>query len=122
MNFNINFPKQASAPAGNRSVTFTFPFLPANLSQLQKLPECSLDTPFKAAALSVVALCSFERNSDAVFEMLDYLKGPDSVSPFEKQFIRERLSGKYYKPFSFFAGSTPENGYTPSTPFTITVQ
>ena len=117
----MNFSFPSASPAGNRSVTFTFRFLPANLSQLRQLPECSLDTPFKAAALAVAALCSFENNPDAVFEMLDFLKGPDSVSPFEKQFIRERLSGKYYKPFSFFRGATPENGYTPSSPFSITV-
>ncbi|MBQ8759203.1 MAG: hypothetical protein IJZ20_05870, partial [Clostridia bacterium] len=27
----------------------------------------------------------------------------------------------YYIPFSYFIGATPENGYAPSTPFTIEV-
>lgn len=53
--------------------------------------------------------------------MLDFLKGPEPVSPFEKQFIRDRLVGKEYKVLSFFAGTSPENGYKPSMPYTITV-
>jgi len=40
---------------------------------------------------------------------------------FEKQFIKERLSGKYYKTFSYFAGATPENAYVPTKPYTIVV-
>ena len=53
--------------------------------------------------------------------MLDFLKGPDSLSTMEKQFLRDRLAGKAYKPFSFFAGATPENRYTPDRPYRITV-
>lgn len=48
-------------------------------------------------------------------------KGPADVSGMEKQFIRERLAGKQYKARSFFAGATPDNNYTPTTPLTITV-
>lgn len=105
----------------NKEESFTFEAFPESLSELQALPEASLDTPFKTAALVLAALCSFERNENAVFEMLDFLKGPDNVSPFEKQFIKERLAGKYYKTFSYFAGSSPENGYAPAKPYTITV-
>ena len=53
--------------------------------------------------------------------MLDFLKGPVEVSTYEKDFIRERLRGKYYKTFSFFEGATPENSYKPDTPYTIKV-
>lgn len=48
-------------------------------------------------------------------------KDPADVSGMEKQFIRERLPGKQYKARSFFAGATPDNNYTPTTPLTITV-
>ena len=89
----------------NREESFTFEALPQNLSELQALPEAALDSPFKTTALVLAALCSFEKNENAVFEMLDFLKGPDNVSPFEKQFIKERLAGKYYKTFSYFAGA-----------------
>ena len=52
--------------------------------------------------------------------MLDWLKGPESLSTYEKQFIRERLQGKTYKPRSYFRGATPANNYTPSTPYKFT--
>ena len=53
--------------------------------------------------------------------MLDWLKGPESLSNLEKQFLRDRLKGKAYKSFSFFEGASVENGYTPSRPYRITV-
>ena len=86
----------------NREETIIFNSLPENLTALQALPEASLDSPFKTTALVVAALCNLEKDEAATFEMLDFLKGPDSVSMFEKQFIKERLSGKYYKTFSYF--------------------
>ena len=105
----------------NSSECFSFTAIPQNLSELQALPEATLDTPFKTAALTVLALCLYKDNPDSVLEMLDFLKGPENVSPYEKQFIKERLTDKYYIPFSYFIGATPENGYIPSSPFTIEV-
>lgn len=105
----------------NREEKFTFAALPTGLGELQALPEATLDSPFKTTALVVAALCQMEKNENATFEMLDFLKGPDSVSMFEKQFIKERLAGKNYKTFSYFEGATPENGYVPTVPYTIKV-
>ena len=102
--------------------TFTFPSVPTTLEQLQALPEHSLDTPFKTAALALLALCHYQNDPAAVIEMLNDLKGPDTVSVYEQQFLRDRLAGKGYKPASFFAGATVENGYTPSVPYMITVE
>ena len=53
--------------------------------------------------------------------MLNFLKGPQPLSPYEKQFLKDRISGKEYIPFSFFQGATPDNDYTPSQPYTITI-
>ena len=105
----------------NKEEKFIFEALPTALNELQALPEATLDSPFKTTALVLAALCNFEQNENATFEMLDFLKGPDNVSTFEKQFIKERLAGKYYKTFSYFAGATPENAYVPTKPYTITV-
>ena len=105
----------------NKEEKFTFEALPTALNELQALPEAALDSPFKTTALVLAVLCNLEKNENATFEMLDFLKGPENVSPFEKQFIKERLAGKYYKTFSYFAGATPENAYTPTMPYTITV-
>lgn len=112
---------QTAGKGGNRSETFTFAKIPENVSELKSLPEASLDSPFKTTALTILALCRYEQNPNEVIEMLNFLKGPVDVSPYEKQFINERLRDKYYKPFSFFVGATPENGYIPSTPYTILV-
>ena len=121
VNNAVNNAAKTVGKGKNRSETFTFASLPANVSELQALPEASLDSAFKTTALTLVALCRYEHNPDEAIEMLNFLKGPAEVSTYEKQFIREHLVGKMYKPRSYFAGATPENGYTPTVPYTITV-
>ena len=105
----------------NRTESFIFSSLPNNLSELQALPEASLDSAFKTTALTIVALCAYEKNPNEAIAMLNFLKGPAEVSTYEKDFIKERLTGKFYKTFSFFDGATPENGYKPSAPYVIKV-
>jgi len=112
---------QTVGKGSNHSETFTFSVLPVNVDQLKLLPEASLDSAFKTTALTLLALCRYEQDQAAAFEMLDFLKGPESVSTYEKQFIGERLKGKAYKVRSFFAGATPENDYQPAQPYCITV-
>lgn len=105
----------------NSSQTFTFSSIPSSVQELCQFPEASLDSPFKATALAMIALCKYESSPVAFYEILDFLKGPESVSPFERQFIDERLRGKGYKVRSYFEGATPENGYKPTEPYTISV-
>ena len=105
----------------NRTESFTFASLPNNLAELQALKEASLDSAFKTTALTIVALCSYEKNPEGCIEMLNFLKGPEDLSTHEKDFIKERLNGKFYKTFSFFDGATPENSYTPNVPYIIKV-
>ena len=105
----------------NHSETYTFASLARNVDELQALPEASLDSAFKTTALTIVALCRYEENPDDAIEMLNFLKGPEDVSTYEKQFIRERMEGAMYKARSFFAGASPQNGYVPNTPYSITV-
>ena len=107
--------------AGNQAESFVFTALPKDLAELKALPEAALDSPYKTAALAVAALCRYGEDREAVYEMLNFLKGPESLSNLEKQFLSDRLADKPYKPFSFFAGATPENGYAPATPWRITV-
>jgi len=117
----VNNAVQSVGKGKNRSESFTFATLPTNVAELQALPEASLDSAFKTTALTIVALCRYEQNPDEAIAMLNFLKGPEEVSTYEKQFIRERMEGKMYKARSFFAGATPQNGYMPTTPYTITV-
>ena len=101
--------------------TFTFARLPQNLAELQALPESGMRDPFAVAALTVAALCRYEGSRDDCVEMLNYLRGPRPLLPYDVQFLRDRLGGKGYKPFSFFAGAVPGNNYTPAVPYTITI-
>ena len=75
----------------NHAEAFTFPALPSDLTELKALPEASLDSSYKTAALVIAALCNYEKDEAGTYEMLDYLKGPDTLSNYETQFIRERL-------------------------------
>ena len=102
--------------------TFTFSSLPETRAQLAALPEAALTDPFAAAALTVLALCRYGADRDAALDMLNFLKGPQPLSVYETQFLRDRLGGKEYKPFSYFAGATPANNYTPDVPYTVTVE
>lgn len=116
--------KNAVKEAGkgnNREEKITFASLPQNLSELSDLPEASLNSAFKTAALTLAALCRYGENTEETMEMLNFLKGPEEVSGYEKQFIKERLAEKEYIPFSYFDGAAPDNGYTPSEPYTISV-
>lgn len=107
--------------AGNRTELFTFASLPTCLAELQALPEAALDSPFAVTALSLAALACWERTPEQAYEMLDFLKGPEPLSPYQKQFIRDRLEGKGYKVLSYFEGATPANNYTPDVPYRIRV-
>ncbi|MBO4670373.1 MAG: hypothetical protein J5640_00810 [Bacteroidales bacterium] len=102
--------------------TYTFQALPKNVAELQALPEAAMHDVYAVAALSVLALTRFEENRAESVEMLNYLKGPDNVSPTELQQISDRfMDGKSFKVRSFFEGATPANNYTPATPYQIKV-
>lgn len=68
----------AAQSAGNRRETFTFSALPESLAEMQALPEAGLDSPFKTAALTVLALCAYaaarkEENGRLYFDGLTLL-------------------------------------------------
>ena len=113
----------AAMSIGNKSEPFAFTALPESLAQMQALPEASLDSPFKTAALTVCALCAYAADKNIGTEMLNWLRGPRSLNGTEISFLNDRFrDGKTYIPFSYFEGATPDNDYTPSEPFRITVQ
>lgn len=101
---------------------FSFPALPLDAEALMRLPEASLDSPFKTTALAMLALLRYETDPESCFAMLNALRGPDPLSPYGKSFIRDRLRGKSYKIRSFFKGATPQNNYTAMVPYQIQVQ
>lgn len=112
----------ATKTAASESETFTFKVIPKSLDELCALPEASLDTPFKTAALTVLALCAYAADKEIGIEMLNWLRGPRPLNGQDISFLNDRFrDGKNYLPFTYFAGSKPENNYTPSEPYTITI-
>ena len=101
--------------------TFTFDNLPKNVDELTALSFADMTDPYAVTAMTVAALARYGTSSSDCMKMLNYLKGPESISGYEFQFINERLKGKEYKPMSFFKGAVPSNNYTPSRPYSITV-
>ena len=107
---------------GSKTERFTFSALPESLAEMQALPEASLDTPFKTAALTVCALCAYAADKEVGTEMLNWLRGPRPLTGQDILFLNDRFRyGKTYLPFTYFVGATPENSYQPTTPYTITV-
>ena len=102
--------------------TFTFAELPQNEGQLAAMAGGSFSDPLQTAALTAAVLCRYGTDRDACIAMLNMLRGPRPLSQYEIQFLRDRLGGKEYKPFSFFAGATPANNYTPAQPYAITAE
>ena len=113
---------KAASSLGNKKETFTFAALPESLAQLQALPEASLDTPFKTAALTLCALCAYAADKQIGTEMLNWLRGPRPLSNQEISFLNDRFRDGTHVPFSYFKGATPDNNYTPTEPFTVTVE
>ena len=69
----------AAKTIGSKKETFTFTSLPESLAEMQALPEAGLDSPFKTAALTVLALCAYaaaarkEENGRLYFDGLTLL-------------------------------------------------
>ena len=43
------------------------------------------------------------------------------MTPYDSQFLRDRLRGKEYLPLAYFAGATPQNSYVPTQPYVLNV-
>lgn len=107
------------ASAGNGARDIIFHSMPSSLEEFKALPQAAMTSPFDTAALTVLALCYYPKNRDLSLAMLDYLRGPRPLSPYEKQFIRDRFMDSDYVPRSYFNGATPQNDYEPTAPYTL---
>lgn len=98
---------------------FTFDTLPKSVAELESLG--TLESPFETAALTVLALAHYPENKEVAIEMINYLKGPQKMVPYDLQFLRDRFMDKTYIMRSYFEGSSPENNYQPSMPYTVSI-
>ncbi|MBE6599473.1 MAG: hypothetical protein E7638_08535 [Ruminococcaceae bacterium] len=114
--------KNMASAFASQKETFTFAALPESLDELKALPEAALNTPFQTAALTVCALCVYAADRTIGTEMLNFLRGPRPLSNHEISFLNDRFKDGHHVPFSYFKGAVPENDYTPTTPFSVTVE
>ena len=96
----------------------TLDTLPASLADFKTLP---LQTPEAVCAGFLCALKLYLTDKDAGVAAMDILRGPRPMTPYDAQFLRDRLRGKEYLPLAYFEGATPENGYTPARPYVLDV-
>ena len=98
----------AATSIGNKNETFTFTSLPESLGELP---------------LTVLALCAYAADRQIGQDMLNWLRGPRPLNGQDISFLNDRFrDGKTYLPFTYFVGSTPDNNYTPTQPYTIRVE
>ncbi|MDL2220812.1 hypothetical protein LJC55_04005 [Eubacteriales bacterium OttesenSCG-928-N14] len=99
-----------------------FDALPNTLERFIRMPQFDLTSPHHVAALYVVALCAYPHSPSACFNMIDAIKGPQRLTPMERQYIQNHMVGKAgYIGKSYFNGALPGNDYLPYIPYTITV-
>lgn len=67
------------------------------------------------------ALALFAKDKDGGTAAMNLLRGPRPMTPYDCQFLRDRLRGKPYLPLAYFEGASPENGYHPHVPYTLNV-
>lgn len=120
--FKNKVSQTVSKAVSSKSKTYSFEALPQTVDELKALPEAAMTDVYAVAALSLLALTRFEADRNASIAMLNFLKGPDPMTPMAIQQISDRfMDGKFYKVNSFFEGATPANNYTPSQPYRIKV-
>ena len=96
--------------------------LPDTVEEFKSLLEMKQTNEFEVAALTVAALCMYPKDKDISISMLNALRGPRELSPYDIQFLRDRFMDKDYVPRSFFKGATPDNDYLAAEPFAIDVE
>ena len=96
----------------------TLQTLPAARAEFEALPRRA---PEEVCAGFLCALNLYVSDRDAGVAAMNLLRGPRPMTPYDEQFLRDRLRGKKYLPLAYFEGAVPENGYTPAQPYVLNV-
>lgn len=94
--------------------------IPENLQEFEVLAAKG-QQPEYICALFLCALALFERDKEAGTAAMNLLRGPKPMTPYDSQFLRDRLRGKSYLPLAYFEGATPGNNYQPRVPYILNV-
>ena len=94
--------------------------IPVSLQEFESLAAAGKQ-PADICALFLCALALFDKNKTDGAQAMNLLRGPRPMTPYDQQFLRDRLRGKSYLPLAYFKGATPENGYNPPAPYILNV-
>ena len=94
--------------------------MPGNPPEFASLAAAA-QQPEEICALFLCALALFDKDKDGGTAAMNLLRGPRPMTPYDSQFLRDRLRGKPYLPLAYFEGASPENGYQPCVPYTLNV-
>ena len=103
-------------------IQVTFEQLPQTASDLESLMSVYPQSDARnTGAFLIASLVRYVDSPDDGMAMIDLLRGPRPMNDMDKSFLKDRLREKNYLPRSYFEGASPENDYTPDTPWTLMV-
>lgn len=99
----------------------TLPTLPTTEQAFSALTQNGTAVPEQVCAYLLCALHLYTLDPEAGIAAMNQLRGPRPMTPYDGQFLRDRLRGKAYLPQSYFHGASPANNYTPAQPYVLEV-
>ena len=136
----VSSSREPSEVEGVKKITYTFNALPRNIEELKTLEVNDREyfkSPHFVTALFICCLNRLPDNSTDTWEMINYLRthtatvGENNIMKIYKgdtQNIVQNLLENDTHGFpsvnglrSYFAGSSPDNKYTPTTPYQVTI-
>lgn len=136
----VSSSREPSEVEGVKKITYTFNALPRNIEELKTLEVNDREyfkSPHFVTALFICCLNRLPDNSTDTWEMINYLRthtatvGEDNIMKISKdntENVVQNLLEDDTHGFpsvnglrSYFAGSSPDNKYTPTTPYQVTI-
>ena len=136
----VSSSREPSEVEGVKKITYTFNALPRNIEELKTLEVNDREyfkSPHFVTALFICCLNRLPDNSTDTWEMINYLRthtatvGEDNITKVyygDTQNIVQNLLDPDPNGFpsvnglrSYFAGSSPDNKYTPTAPYQVTI-
>lgn len=136
----VSSSREPSEVEGVKKITYTFNALPRNIEELKTLEVNDREyfkSPHFVTALFICCLNRLPDNSTDTWEMINYLRthtatvGEDNIMKIfngDTQNIVQNLLDPDPNGFpsvnglrSYFAGSSPDNKYTPTAPYQVTI-
>jgi hypothetical protein len=98
-----------------------FERLPKDIASFEALARPMMIREHESAALFIVALNAYAENAAEGLKMINFLKGPVLLTKRDEMFLRDRFMGGKYLANAYFSGASPENNYTPLSPWKIVI-